>query len=125
MDIPEGILCTGTHEWVILQDDLAFVGLCDLKINSMGDIVEVDLPDVGSSLEKFETFATVESVRQAYELSMPVSGTIVEVNEKLINSPELVNEAPFESWFIKVDCDNYSGDTEGLMEYSDYVDDFS
>ena len=56
---------------------------------------------------------------------MPVSGIIIEVNEKLINSPELINESPFESWFVKVECDNYSADTEGLMEYSDYVDDFS
>jgi len=72
-----------------------------------------------------QVFATIESVRNAYELYAPVGGRIIEVNAQLINSPELLNEDCYNNWLIKIKPDNFQGDSEGLMEYSDYIDEVS
>ena len=98
------------------------IGITDWQVNQLGDIVFVELPETGSALEKDEVFATIESVRNAYELYMPVGGKIIEVNEKLINSPELINEDCYANWLIKIEPDNFQEDSEGLLEYSDYID---
>ena len=100
LNTPEGILCTKTHEWVLEENNEVLVGLTDWQAKNLGDIVFVELPEAGTQLSKDEAFATVESVRAACELYMPVGGKIIEVNEKLINSPELINEDCYENWFI-------------------------
>ncbi|MBR1616855.1 glycine cleavage system protein GcvH [bacterium] len=125
MNIPEGILCTRTHEWVLEENNIAIIGLTDWQINKLGDIVVVELPECGVEFQKDECFGTIESVHEADELYMPISGTVVEVNEALINSPELINEDAFENWFIKVKPSDFQNDTEGLLEYSDYIDEMS
>ena len=122
MNIPEGILCSKTHEWVAEEDNLATIGLTDWAVEQLGDIVFVELPEVGSNFSKDEAFATIESVKAASEIYMPVSGVVVEVNEELINSPELINEDAFASWLIKVKPENFQEDSQGLMEYNDYKD---
>lgn len=123
MTIPEGILCSKSHEWVLEEnDDIVSVGLTDWAVEELGDIVFIELPEIGQTFSKNETFATIESVKAASEIYMPVAGNVVEVNEKLINSPELLNEDSFENWLIKVKPSNFKDDSLNLMDYNDYRD---
>lgn len=122
MTIPEGILCSKTHEWVAQINDEYVIGLTDWAVEQLGDVVFVELPEVGSNFSKDETFATIESVKAASEIYMPVSGEILEVNEDLINSPELINEDAFDAWLVKIKPENFQEDSQGLMEYDDYKD---
>lgn len=122
MDIPEGILCSRTHSWILEAENDAIVGLTDWQTQQLGDIVFVELPEINSQYAKDEVFATIESVRGACELFMPVSGKVVEINEELINSPELINEDCFENWLVKIKPNNFQEDSEGLIEYVDYID---
>ncbi len=118
---PEGILCSKSHEWVLDDGELCTIGLTDYAVEQLGDIVFVELPEIDSEFAKGEVFATIESVKAASEIYMPVGGKVVEINEELINAPELINENVWEKgWLIKVKCDTLSEDTLGLMEYEDY-----
>ena len=120
----EGILCAKTHEFVVEKDGSYIVGLTDYAVEQLGDIVFVELPEVGSEFPKGEVFATVESVKAASEIYMPVSGKVIEVNEKLVEQPEVLNESPFEDgWLIKIECENFSADSADLLDYDDYKED--
>ena len=120
MTTPEGILCTKTHEWVLDETSVATIGLTDWAVEQLGDVVFVELPEIGATFAKDEVFATIESVKAASEIYMPVGGEIVEVNEQLINSPELINEDAFQNWLVKIKPEDFKEDSEGLMEYDDY-----
>lgn len=120
MNTPDGILCTKTHEWILDENETATIGLTDWAVEQLGDVVFVELPEIGSNFSKEEVFATIESVKAASEIYMPVGGEIVEVNEKLINSPELINEDPWSNWLVKIKPENFQQDSNGLMEYDDY-----
>ncbi len=120
---PEGILCSKTHEWALESDNVIIIGLTDYAIEQLGDIVFVELPEVNSEFAKNEVFATIESVKAASEIYMPVGGRVVEINEELLNSPELMNEDVWEKgWLIKIESDTYQEDSLGLLEYEDYKD---
>ena len=120
---PEGILCSKTHEWALESDNVIIIGLTDYAIEQLGDIVFVELPEVNSEFAKNEVFATIESVKAASEIYMPVGGRVVEINEELLNSPELINEDVWEKgWLIKIESDTYQEDSLGLLEYEDYKD---
>ncbi len=125
MLVPEGILCTKNHEY-LLEDGTGYkIGLTDYGLEQLGDIVFVELPEVGTEFVKGEVFATIESVRAATELYIPASGKIAEVNEKLIESPELINESPYEDgWLVKISSDTVEEESGDLLEYMDYRDDF-
>ena len=122
MNIPEGILCSKTHEWVLEENGEVLVGLTDWAVEQLGDVVFIELPEAASSFSKDEVFATIESVKAASEIYMPVAGEILEVNEQLINSPELINEDSYSAWLVKVKPSNYQEDAASLMEYDDYKD---
>lgn len=122
MNIPEGILCSKTHEWVVEENDIATIGLTDWAVEQLGDVVFIELPEIGSIFSKDEVFATIESVKAASEIYMPVGGEIVEINEDLINSPELINEDSYSAWLVKIKPTNFQEDSQGLMEYNDYKD---
>ena len=122
MNIPDGILCSKTHEWVTQNDNETVIGLTDWAVEQLGDVVFIELPEVGSTFAKDEVFATIESVKAASEIYMPVGGEIVEINEELINSPELINEDSFNAWLVKIKPTNFQEDSQGLMEYNDYKD---
>ena len=120
---PEGILCSRTNEWMLEDGDICTIGLTDVAVNKLGDIVFVELPEVGAEFTKNEVFATIESVKASCEIYMPIGGEVVEVNEALINEPELINEDMYnEGWLIKVKSDTLSEDTLGLLEYEDYCE---
>lgn len=123
---PEGILCSKTHEWALETDKGYTVGLTDYAIDQLGDIVFVELPEIGSEFAKGEVFATIESVKAASEIYMPVGGKIVEINEDLLNSPEIMNESPYEKgWLVKITSTTGAEDSLGLLEYEDYQEEVS
>jgi glycine cleavage system H protein len=101
--VPADLRYTKDHEWVKLDGDVATVGVTDFAANQLGDVVFVDLPDVGRVVDQFATFGVVESVKAVSDLYAPVSGEVVEVNGDLGSKPELVNSDPFGAgWMIKV-----------------------
>ena len=121
---PEGSLCSKTHEWALEDGNNIIIGLTDYAIEQLGDIVFVELPEVGSEFVKNEVFATIESVKAAEEIYMPIGGKVIEINEELINSPELINEDVWEKgWLIKIESSTYQEDSLGLLEYEDYKED--
>ena len=117
----EGVLCSKSHEYVLEQDGKHVIGLTDYAVEQLGDIVFVELPEVGSTFAKNESFATVESVKAASEIYMPISGTITEVNEDIIATPELLNEDPLgKAWLVKIDSNASEVEYKDLLDYSDY-----
>ena len=109
-----------SHEWVRVEGDTATVGITDFAQNSLGDIVYVELPEVGEVFEASEAFGSVESVKAASDLYVPVSGKIIEINENLEDSPGLVNESPTdEGWFMKVAIEN-TAELDSLLDESAY-----
>lgn len=120
MSILEDILCSKSHEYV-LKGDVCTIGLTDYAIEQLGDIVFLELPEVGDEFAKGSTFANIESVKAASEIYMPVSGKIVEVNTALIDAPETLNEDTYENgWLVKIE---HTGDEEefsDLLTYAEY-----
>lgn len=117
----ESMLCTKTHEYVLEQGEKYEVGITDYAIEQLGDIVFVELPEVGAEFSKNEAFATIESVKAASEVYMPISGTILEVNEEIVNSPELLNDENYEEkWFVKISSNADQVEFADLLDYSDY-----
>ena len=115
----EGLLYSESHEWVKVEDGIAVIGITDFAQHEMGDLSYVDMPEVDDELTKGEEFGAVESVKAASDLFSPVSGTVVEINEALEDSPELLNEDAFANWIIKVKMTDQS-ELEGLMDAAAY-----
>lgn len=103
MNIPENLSYTESHEWCLIEDSVATIGLTDYAQNELGDIVFVNLPEVGDAVEAGESFADVESVKAVSEVISPVNGTVSEVNEELLDNPALVNEGCYDAWLIRVE----------------------
>ena len=91
-----------SHEWVKIEGEFAFVGISDYAQHALGNIVYVDMPEVGDEVTQGEEFGAVESVKAARDLISPISGEVVEINEALEDAPELVNEDAYENWIMKV-----------------------
>ena len=108
MAYPTNYRYTREHEWIALEGKIGTVGITDYAQNSLGDIVYVDAPKVGDSVSANATFGSVESVKAVSDLYSPVSGTVTAVNEELKNSPDKINEAPHETWIIKVELSDPS-----------------
>jgi glycine cleavage system H protein len=109
------------HEWVRLESDgIAVIGITDFAAESLGDVVFVELPEVGAELVQFEKMGEIESVKAVSDLYSPVSGTIAERNDSVIDSPELVNDSPFDSgWMLRVNLSD-SAQLDNLMFRSEY-----
>ena len=103
MEIREGLLYAKSHEWVKEEGDVVTIGLTDYAQSELGDLVFVNLPEPGDEVEAGETFADVESVKAVSDIYSPVTGTVSEINEELLDSPELINENANDAWFIKVE----------------------
>ena len=112
MNYPVDLKYTKSHEWVKYEDGFAVVGISDFAQDALGDVVFVNLPQVGDEVTAGESFGDVESVKAVSDLICPVSGTIAEVNEELDDSPENLNSDPYGAWIIKVE--NISGEEELL-----------
>ena len=116
----EGLYYSESHEYVRVEGDFGFIGITDYAQNALGNVVYVDMPDVDDEVEAGEEFGAVESVKAASDLMSPVSGTVVEVNEALEDSPELINQDAYESWIIKVELSDKS-ELDNLMDASAYA----
>lgn len=119
MKIVSGLFYTKDHEWVKVEGNEAYVGITDFAQHALGDIVYVELPEVDAEVEGEESFGTIESVKAASDMLMPITGTIVEVNEDLENDPALVNADPYENWIMKIKISNMA-DLDELMNAEEY-----
>lgn len=120
MNIPADLKYTNDHEWVKVDGDVATIGITDFAQGELGDIVYVEVETEGESLDKEETFGTVEAVKTVSDLFMPISGEVIEFNEGLESQPELVNQEPYEGgWMVKVKIADAS-ELEDLLSAEDY-----
>ena len=118
--IPAELKYTKDHEWVKQNGDILIVGITDFAQSAMGDIVFVELPEVGKTLNAHQTFGVVESIKSVSDLFAPISGTIVEINSSLINNPELCNSDPYAgAWMIKIKPSNQE-ELNSLLGSADY-----
>jgi glycine cleavage system H protein len=116
-----GLKYTKDHEWIELSGDRGKVGITDYAQKQLGDVVYIELPDVGTTLKQGESFGTIESVKAVSELYSPVSGEVVEANVSLKDKPETLNSDPQGTWMIVVKLSNLA-ETAGLLDASQYAD---
>jgi glycine cleavage system H protein len=116
MNFPENLKYSKEHEWVEVEGDVAIVGITEFAQDELGDIVYVDVPDVGKQLTQNQTFGVIESVKTVSDLYSPLSGEVIEVNAAVVNTPELVNKDPHgEGWIIKLKANNLA-ELNNLMD---------
>lgn len=118
--ILEELRYADSHEWVRLEGDIATVGITDYAQHALGNIVYVDMPEVGDEVTQGEDFGAVESVKAASDLVSPVSGEVVEINEALEDEPELINQDAFANWIMKVKVSDPS-EVENLLDAEAYA----
>ncbi|REJ78264.1 MAG: glycine cleavage system protein GcvH [Acidobacteria bacterium] len=123
-NIPEELKYSKDHEWVLVEGDVATIGITDYAQESLGDVVFVELPNEGDNFNTHDAFGSVESVKAVSEIFTPVGGEVVSTNEDLNDAPEVVNDDPYgDAWMVKIKMDN-SGEADGLMsaeEYEEYL----
>ena len=121
-NVPENLHYSKDHEWVRAEGDIAVIGITDYAQNSLGDVVYVELPKVGDDFSANEPFGSVESVKAVSEMFTPVSGTVAEINESLVDEPEKVNSDPYgEGWMIRLRMSN-AGEVDSLLTAAEYED---
>jgi glycine cleavage system H protein len=121
LKLPENLHYTKDHEWVRIDGDTAIVGISDYAQDQLGDIVFVEMPEVGIEFGQGEEFGTLESVKAVSEIFLPLSGEIVEVNEALDDSPELVNQDPYVNWIVRIKPHDL-GELDQLLSVDEYLD---
>lgn len=120
MNVPENLKYTKDHEWIKLDGDVAVVGITDYAQGELGDIVFVEVETVGEEIDKEEVFGTIEAVKTVSDLFMPVAGEVLELNEELEGSPDLINSDPFgKGWIIKVKVSDAS-QMDDLLDAEQY-----
>ena len=119
-EYPDDLKYTNSHEYIRLKDDIATVGITAFAIDQLGDIVFLDLPEVGTKVEKGQTFGTIESVKAVEDIYSPVTGTVIESNTALVDEPEIIGNDPYgASWLLKVNIED-AGELDGTMPASEY-----
>ena len=122
MNVPKDLKYTEEHEWVAIEGDSATVGITDYAQGELGDLVFIELPQVGDEVTMSDPFGTIEAVKAVSDLFAPVSGTVTEVNEFLADDPEIVNKDPYsDGWMIKIKMSN-AEDLESLLSADAYKD---
>ena len=120
MNNPDNLFYTKEHEWVNLKDNKAVIGITDYAQGQLGDVIFIEFPKVGQEINAGDVFGEVEAVKTVSELYAPVSGTIIELNEELENSPDLVNNDPYgDGWIIKISPNN-PDERDELMNFLSY-----
>jgi len=121
LSVPKKLLYTEEHEWVNDKDDKVIIGITDFAQSQLGDIIFLELPDIGDKIIEGEPFGEVEAVKTVSELYAPVNGTVIEVNNNLEDSPDRVNQDCYgEGWIIKIKPDEKIN-KENLLDYQDYA----
>jgi len=119
-EVPEGLLYTRDHEWIKVEGNVITIGVTDYGQKKLREVVYVELPTVGQRVEEGEAIATLESVKASAEVYTPASGRVIEVNSKLVDSPELVNDDPYgDGWIARIELEEERG-FEDLMEPDEY-----
>ncbi len=122
MEYPEGLKYSKEHEWVLVEGKIATVGITEYAQEELGDIVYVELPEVGEKVVKDDPFGVVESVKAVSDIYAPINGTVIEINDALPDSPETINEDPYgDGWMIKVEMTDMD-DLKDLMNADDYAE---
>jgi glycine cleavage system H protein len=124
MNLPDNLKYTKEHEWIKEDGNIITIGITDYAQDSLGDIVYLELPEEGSSIAMDDTFGVVESVKAVSDLYSPVTGNVIEANDALVDSPEVINDDPYgEAWMIKVQIDGPDALTKTMSneEYEKYV----
>lgn len=120
-EYPEDLKYMDTHEYARLDGEIATIGITAFAVDQLGDIVFLELPDIGTALEKGEAFGTVESVKAVEELKAPVTGTVVDRNDALIDAPEQLADDPYgEAWLVKVRLDQIDDEMEDALTAEEY-----
>jgi glycine cleavage system H protein len=120
MEYPENLRYTRRHEWALIRKDTALVGITDYAQKALGDVVFVQLPEIGTALKKGEPFGAVESVKAASDIYAPMSGEVVEINRSLEDHPELLNRSPYgDGWIVKISVSD-PGETADLLDSGAY-----
>ncbi len=119
-EYPDDLKYTNSHEYIRLENDIATVGITAFAIDQLGDIVFLDLPEVGTKVEKGQTFGTIESVKAVEDIYSPVTGTVMEANTALVDEPENIGNDPYgAAWLLKVNIED-AGELDGTMSASEY-----
>ena len=119
--IPEELLYTEEHEWIKIDGDEAAIGITDYAQKELGDITYVELPDTGQQLAQADALATVESVKAASDIFVPLSGQVIETNHELSDAPEIINQSPYEKgWICRIRIENQA-ESEKLMNAAAYT----
>lgn len=119
MKIVEGIYYSKDHEWIKVEGDEVYIGITDYAQHALGEVVYVEMPEIDDELNCGDAFGVIESVKAASDSYMPVSGTVVEINEELETTPQLLNSSPYDSWILKVKIGD-SSELDNLMNHEDY-----
>lgn len=119
MKVLKNLFYTKEHEWVKVEGEKAYIGITDFAQHALGSIVYVELPEVDSEFSEGDTFGTIESVKAASDVFIPIDGKVIEINDSIVDNPELVNEDAFENWMICVEILNKS-QLDGLMSADTY-----
>jgi glycine cleavage system H protein len=120
MHIPEELKYTKDHEWARIEGDVATIGITDYAQSELGDIVYVELPEVGLETKQMESFGTIEAVKAVSDLFAPLSGEVVKINDKLSDNPEIMNKDPYgDGWIIKIKLSD-KGELDSLLDKEKY-----
>ena len=120
-DVPEDLKYSKEHEWIRVEDDGVLIGITDFAQNALTEVVWVELPEIGVSVGAMESFASVESVKSVSEIYAPIAGSVIEVNEDLEDSPEIINEDPYGcGWICKMEVEN-KADLDALLDANAYA----
>ena len=117
--VPADLNYTKDHEWTKISSEVAVIGITDFAQSSLGDIVFVELPEIGANISKGESFGVVESIKSVSDLYSPLSGEVLEVNNELETQPDLLNNSPYNSWIIKIKVEK-SEEINDLLPSSEY-----
>ena len=116
----DNFLFTKEHEWISIDDNIAIIGITDFAQNELGDIIFIELPEIGDKFEANDVFGTIEAVKTVADLYMPLSGEIIEINEQIDDNPECVNNSPYDKgWIIKINI-NDSKEINNLLTHQKY-----
>ncbi len=125
MNIPENLKYSKDHEWIKIEGDTATVGITDFAQSELGDIVFIEVDTVGEELDKEETFGSIEAVKTVSDLFMPVSGEVVEFNEQLEDTPDIINKDPYDKgWIVKIKVSDLAeaDDLLSAAEYKEHIE---
>ncbi|MCS6955634.1 MAG: glycine cleavage system protein GcvH [Candidatus Calescibacterium sp.] len=118
--IPDNLLYSEQHEWILLDENIAKIGITDFAQKELGDIVYIEVPNINQKVEFMKVCGSIESVKSVSDLYSPVEGIVIDINEEVVNKPELLNQDPYEYWIFKTEIKNFDKYKDKLMSAEKY-----